>query len=252
MSDFDELVEEAERAPIGGWDFSWLDGRAVEDRPSWQYFDRVVERAIGVAALLEVQAGTGTMIGRLQSVPSLAVAAEGFPPSVAVAAPRLRAAGVHLVVVSEGSPGLPFATDSFDLVICRHPVEVWWNEIARVLRPGGKYFAQHVGPHSLRSLSEFLKGPLPEGSKRDPDVEREGAESAGLVVQRLDLEHPRTVFYDVGAVVCFLRLVPWIVPGFTVAKYRDRLLALHHFIERAGVFETTASRTLIEATKKTP
>lgn len=92
-------------------------------------------------------------------------------------------------------------------------------------------------------------GPLPSTSKRDPDVERRGAEHAGLTVERCDLERPRTAFYDVGAVVYFLRLVPWIAPDFTVPRYRDRLLALHELIERAGVFETTASRTLVQATK---
>ena len=65
----------------------------------------------------------------------------------------------------------------------------------------------------------------------------------------MQLEHPRTAFYDIGAVVYFLRLVPWIVPGFTVARHRDALRALHQVIERDGAFETTASRTLVEATK---
>jgi hypothetical protein len=34
VSDFDDLVEEAEQVPIEGWDFGWLDGRAVEERPT--------------------------------------------------------------------------------------------------------------------------------------------------------------------------------------------------------------------------
>jgi SAM-dependent methyltransferase len=252
MSDFDELIDEAEQAPIGTWDFSWLAGRAVEERPSWRYFDRVLERTAGVATLLEVQAGVGSMIGNLPSLPPIAVATEGFPPSVVVSKPRLRAAGVHLVVTSQTRPGLPFADESFDLVISRHPVEVWWSEIARVLRPGGSYFAQHVGPHSLRSLTEFLMGPLPEESARHPDVERRAAERAGLRVRRMDLEHPRTVFYDIGAIVYFLRLVPWIVPGFGVARYRDRLRDLHQVIERTGAFETTATRTLVDAMRPPP
>jgi hypothetical protein len=60
----------------------------------------------------------------------------------------------------------PFADGTFELVISRHPVEVWWHEIARVLQPGGTYFAQHVGAHSLRSLSEFLMGALPDACAR--------------------------------------------------------------------------------------
>jgi SAM-dependent methyltransferase len=249
VSDFERLVTAAEQAPIEGWDFGWLDGRAVEERPNWRYFDRVAERSSDVSSLLEVQAGVGTMIGSLPSRPRLAVATEGFPPSVAAASPRLRSRRVHLVVTSQTRQALPFAAESFELVISRHPIEVWWREIARVLRPGGTYFAQHVGPHSLRSLSEFLMGPLPDASNRDTEVERRAAEGAGLVVQGMRLERPRTAFFDIGAVVYFLRLVPWIVPDFAVATYRDALRELHKIIERHGVFETSASRTLVEARK---
>ena len=145
---------------------------------------------------------------------------------------------------------LPFTDDTFELVISRHPVEIWWDEIARVLRSGGTYFAQHVGPHSVRQLSEFLMGPLPDRSKRDPDAERRAAEAAGLSVRDLRVERPRIAFYDIGAVVYFLRLVVWTVPGFSVARYRDRLRALHDVIERDGQFETTASRALFEAVKE--
>ena len=107
MTDFDELVDDAAMAPIDGWDFGYLDGRALEERPSWHYFDRVAERAASVASVLEVQAGVGAMIDRLPVLPPRAVATEGFPPSVAVAAHRLQARGVFLVVTSPTSTGLP-------------------------------------------------------------------------------------------------------------------------------------------------
>jgi hypothetical protein len=93
MRGFDALLREAELAPVEGWDFGWLDGRAVEERPSWHYFDKVAERSASSSTLLEVQAGVGRMIGSLPALPRLAVATEGFPPSVAVAAPLLRARG---------------------------------------------------------------------------------------------------------------------------------------------------------------
>lgn len=34
---YEELVAEAVAAPTEGWDFSWFDGRATEERPSWGY-----------------------------------------------------------------------------------------------------------------------------------------------------------------------------------------------------------------------
>jgi ubiquinone/menaquinone biosynthesis C-methylase UbiE len=39
---------------------------------------------------------------------------------------------------------LPFPDGSFDLVTTRHPVAVRWDEVARVLGPGGTYFSQEV------------------------------------------------------------------------------------------------------------
>jgi len=45
---FDELVAEAAAAPVDGWDFSWLDGRATEQRPSWGY-QRLMSRRLAAA-----------------------------------------------------------------------------------------------------------------------------------------------------------------------------------------------------------
>jgi hypothetical protein len=75
------------------------------------------------------------------------------------------------------------------------------------------------------------------------------AEQAGLDLVDLREFRGRMEFYDVAAVVVFLRKVIWIVPGFTVAGYRDRLRALHEQIERDGLFLATSVRFLIEARK---
>jgi hypothetical protein len=92
---------------------------------------------------------------------------------------------------------------------------------------------------------------LVEGDEAAAGLEGVAGEAAGLVVQKMLLEHLHRVFYDIGAVVYFLRLVPWIVPGFSVPEYRDALRELHETIEHHGAFKTSASRTLIEATKPT-
>jgi SAM-dependent methyltransferase len=246
---FDDLVEEAERAPIEGWDFSWLDGRATEERPSWRYSERVAERAAVANRMLDLQSGGGEMLAGLPLLPPLMVATEGYAPNVEVAGRNLRPRGASVVAVHDDRPGLPFASDTFDLVTSRHPVQTWWDEIARVLQPGGTYCSQQVGPDSVRELGEYFTGPWPSESPRDPERARSAATRAGLDVTDLRLERLRTVFDDVGAVVYFLRLVVWIVPGFTVAGYRDRLRGLHEQIERDGPFVAHATRFLIEAHK---
>ncbi len=59
----------------------------------------------------------------------------------------------------------------------------------------------------------------------------------------------RATFSDIGAVVWFLRKVIWTVPGFTVDRYREQLLALHERITTEGPFVAHAQRFLIEATR---
>jgi SAM-dependent methyltransferase len=248
---FDALIEEAEHAPIDGWDFSWLEGRATEERPSWRYSERVAERAAGATRMLDLQSGGGEMLAGLPELPPLLVASEGYGPNVEVAMRTLRPRGASVVATHDDRAAFPFAGETFDLVTSRHPVQTWWTEIARVLRPGGTYCSQQVGPDSVRELGELFAGPWPAGSARDPEVARAAAEAAGLEVTDLRFERLRTVFDDVGAVVYFLRLVVWIVPGFTVAAYRDRLRDLHEQIERDGPFVAHATRFLIEATKPT-
>jgi hypothetical protein len=49
--------------------------------------------------------------------------------------------------------------------------------------------------------------------------------------------------------VYFLRRVIWLVPGFDVEGYRDRLRRLHDQIEASGSFVAFSSRTLMEARK---
>ena len=41
-------------------------------------------------------------------------------------------------------------------------------------------------------------------------------------------------FYDVGAIVYYLKIVPWQINDFSLEKYLPRLEALHEQIQRDG------------------
>jgi SAM-dependent methyltransferase len=248
--DFDAWVAEADSMSVDGWDFSWLDGRATEERPSWGYQRLMGERLARAEAALDIQTGGGEVLAGVPRFPPLLAATESWPPNLAKATALLHPRGA-VVVADEDEPPLPFADEAFDLVTSRHPVTVWWDEIARVLRPGGTYFSQQVGPASAFELVAFFLGEQPDAVKsaRHPDRAREGAAAAGLDVVDLRAESLRMEFFDIGAVVYYLRKVIWMVPGFTVAAYRDRLLAMHRLIEAEGSFAATVTRSLIEARK---
>ncbi|MFB6934165.1 class I SAM-dependent methyltransferase [Streptomyces chartreusis] len=251
---FEELLAEGAAVPTEGWDFSWFEGRATEARPSWGYAVSLADRLAGATAALDLQTGGGEVLdfalGRAPKAPVLTVATEGWPPNVAKATALLAARGVAVVASPEEAP-LPFADAAFDLVTSRHPVRAHWPEIARVLRPGGTYFAQHVGPHSVFELVEYFLGPQPEEVRggRDPERERADAEAAGLEIVDLRAEELRIEFHDIAAVVHFLRKVVWMVPGFTVEAHRPRLEDLHERIESDGPFVAHSTRHLFEARK---
>jgi SAM-dependent methyltransferase len=283
MDDFDVLLTEAAAVPLDGWDFSWFTGRATEQRPSWGYADRVAARLASASSALDVQTGGGEVyayaIGKAQanaigSAQTDAIgsaqagvtgetqvgaigenrggvtgktrtgkwaATESWQP--AVAARTLAPLGGRVVAAD----GLPFADGAFDLVVSRHPVGTDWRGTARILRPGGIFLSQQIGAGTNRELSEAMLGPLPAPDRRHPEQIAAAARDAGLEVLEVRGERLRLEFFDVGAVAYFLRKVVWTVPGFTIAKFRERLRAVHEEITVEGMFVSHAQRVLIEA-----
>ncbi|GAA2234451.1 class I SAM-dependent methyltransferase [Herbiconiux moechotypicola] len=260
---FEVLLAEGGSVPVDGWDFAWFDGRATEQRPSWGYARLAAARVAdpGVAVVLDLQTGGGEVYAEVLEratllrgshpapAPLTALATEGWPPNHALATRRLAPFGAEVALV-EAAPGipLPHPDASVDLALSRHPAYNDWAEIARVLRPGGRSLSQQVGAGSNRGLYEFLMGPHPVGendARSDANLAA-GARAAGLEV--LDLRHESTAveFFDVAAVVHFLRKVLWTVPDFTVERYRERLRALHAHIEENGSFVCSSERVLLE------
>ncbi|GAB2969436.1 class I SAM-dependent methyltransferase [Saccharothrix stipae] len=245
---FDELVAEGASVPVEGWDFSWFEGRATEGRPSWGYSKLLADRMSRAEAALDVQTGGGEVLASIPQAPPVLAATESWPPNLEVARRNLAALGASVVQAEDDGP-LPFPDASFDLMVSRHPVVTRWDEVGRVLRPGGTYLSQQVGMGTLRELTDFMMGPQPVSDGRSTERAVAGLEAAGLTVVDLRSESLWVEFFDVGAVVHFLRKVLWTVPDFTVEAYRDRLVAMHEHIGQEGSFRTSSERFLVEARK---
>ncbi|MBM9504308.1 class I SAM-dependent methyltransferase [Actinacidiphila acididurans] len=261
MSGFDDLLAEGAAVPTEGWDFSWFAGRATEQRPSWGYARLLAGRLAAAESVLDVQTGGGEVLAfaltSAGATPPVLAATEEWQPNVPIARRALAPFGGGVVEVA-ATADLPFPADRFDLVVSRHPVLTRWDEVRRVLRPGGTYLSQQVGSGSVRELTEFMMGsrqvsvhpdlgPYATTAGASPVAAVTSAEAAGLDVVDVRQEALRMEFHDIAAVVHFLRKVIWIVPDFTVPAYRGRLALLHDFIERHGPFVAHAQRFLIEA-----
>lgn len=251
-SDFEAQLVEGGAEPIDGWDFSWLDGRATERPPSWRYLTGLTQRISEATAVLDVQTGGGERfaeaLSRCERIPEILAATESWPPNAAIARQTLHSFGVLVAEVSD-TDQFPFEDESFNLVSSRHPTVKNWSEIYRVLRPNGIYFSQQIGAGTNSELTDFFMGPQLSSNDQRLDVAVSRARLAGLEVLDAREESLPVIFFDIGAVVYFLRKVIWTVPGFSVEKYRDRLKLLYEQIVEDGSFTSHSQRILIEARK---
>jgi len=245
---FEDLLAEGESVPIEGWDFSWFDGRASEQRPSWGYARLMSHRMGTASAALDLQTGGGEVLASIARPPATLCATESWPPNAQIARRNLAPLGGSVVRAHDDQP-LPFRSEAFDLVVSRHPTVVVWPEIARVLRPGGCYLSQQIGIGSNRELYEFFMGPLEHPEGDGTERARDRLTAVGLVEGTLRHESLEVTFDDIAAVVVFLRKVIWTVPDFSVQRYREKLIELHEQIQRNGPFVSHSQRVLVEAFK---
>jgi hypothetical protein len=249
---FDQLLDEGNAEPVEGWDFSWFRGRATEARPSWRYSEGLSERMDGTGAVLDVQTGGGERFAEVllhvSHRPTLLAATESWRPNVDIARASLAPLGVTVHEVPDTAP-FPFEDESFDLVCSRHPTVTQWSEVARVLQFEGTYYSQQIGAGTNSELTDFLMDPQPVSESRRLDRAVSLATGVGLEVINAQEESLTVEFFDVGAVVYFLRKVVWTVPDFSTDKYRERLKLMHDHIKSNGSFRSQSQRYLIEARK---
>ncbi len=74
-------------------------------------------------------------------------------------------------------------------------------------------------------------------------------EQAGLTIINMDKRHGKLRFTDVGAIVYYLKAVPWLVPNFSVQTHQSALFSLQERVENGEDLAFFAGTYLIEAQK---
>jgi SAM-dependent methyltransferase len=229
------LLEDAGRIPFRGWDFSVLGDRLMLEPPPWSFEEIVDECAAVATSMLDMGTGGGEWLSSRRH-PRLTVATESWLPNAPIAASRLRPLGIA-VVQDEGAvdnvdqrPGnargrLAFREAAFDLVMNRHEA-FYASEVRRVLRPGGTFVTQQTSSGS-RQFHELLG--LDRPTLAEFDLERAVAQldTVGFEIERAEAGTVMTVFADIGALAWYLTNMPWAVPGFDTATFKESLLRLH-------------------------
>ena len=243
------LQEEA--TPFTGWDFSHLSGRWHEEHPPWSYEDLARESLHGARSAVDLGTGGGERLSRLaDAFPARMFATEAYEANVPLARERLGPLGVTVLPYRSedlvGGP-LPFDDASLDLVLDRHE-SYDAREVARVLAPGGRFLTQQVDGESLADLLGLFRA-MPAVPEVKLDRFVADATGAGLSIERAEQWWGNSTFSDVGAIVYYLKAIPWSVPGFSVATHAPVLRELQRRLERDEPLQFRAGRFLIVARK---
>ncbi len=245
---FLQSIHEAWKADFSGWDFSWLEGRYVDEEPAWDYRAMVLERMQGIHAMVDMGTGGGEFLSTLRPFPTDTWATEAYVPNVPIARARLEPLGVKLVQFFEDTD-LPLPSNHFDLAINRHD-SFSGKELRRILKPGARFLTQQIGCKNNIRLNELLEEKI-SYEYAGETLEKQVADltSAGFEILQAREDFPQSSFRDVAAVVYYLKVVPWQIPGFTPEAYLKGLEKIHATIQREGELLVPEHRYLIEAVK---
>ncbi len=253
--ELDELIEawkREEQQLLSGWDFSYLDGRMIEEQAPWSYILRAIELMHHSSAVIDLGTGGGERFLKLREYwPKKVVATEAYPPNFRLATERLTPFGVQVLAIQlDETDPMPLATGEFNLVLNRHS-SFNAKEVARILAPGGTFLTQQIhGLWAYDLLAAFdAKPQWPEATleKYVPQLQVEG-----LIIAHTQEWAGRLTFTDVGAIVYYLKAVPWLVPNFSVDTHLKQLLTLQRKLESSQGLAFVARKYLLEAHKALP
>jgi SAM-dependent methyltransferase len=238
-----------EQQPFTGWDFSYLDGRMLEGQPGWSYSSRAAKLLKRSLSVVDLDTGGGERFLKLREYwPKKVVATEHYPPNFKLATERLSPFGVKVLDIEITDSGqMPFVDGEFDLILNRHS---GFNpfEVARVLARGGTFLTQQVhGLWAYDLIAAFDARPQWPDATLEKYVPR--LKAAGLEIVNTQEWSGQLAFTDVGAIVYYLKAVPWLVPGFSVESHLKYLLNLQKQLEGQGTLAFVARKYLIEAHK---
>ncbi|MFS0561853.1 methyltransferase domain-containing protein [Terribacillus sp. 179-K 1B1 HS] len=249
MELFDRFLEDTAK-PFTGWDFSFIEdtGRIQYELLPWSYGSKARKYLFGAGSLLDMGTGGGEFLSNLLPLPAYTAATEGYLPNVPIAKKKLEPYGVRVFQI-KADDQLPLQSDTFDVVLNKHESYAA-AEVNRVLKHNGIFLTQQVGGTDCAELNQLLGAPI-NTSYQDWSL-RTAAEdliSDFTLVEQAEA-FPIMRFYDIGAIVYYLKAIPWQVPQFSVNTYRDALYDLHLFIEKKGFLDVRQHRFLLAAMSK--
>ena len=116
------------------------------------------------------------------------------------------------------------------------------NEIKRILSNGGLFITQQVGSLNAIDLNSSLGSKVNNISDWCLITNIHDCNSAKMHIIDANENIGKYRFYDIGAIVYYLKCIPWQVSDFTIEKYFDRLDIIHKIIVKRGYIDFISHR----------
>ncbi|HDR8180794.1 TPA: class I SAM-dependent methyltransferase [Bacillus thuringiensis] len=241
------LLESA-NTNFSGWDFSFISetGRMKSEPLSWSYGSTAFQLMQHAESMVDMGTGGGEFLSMLQPFPPTIYATEGYTPNVPIARKKLEPLGVTVIEVTDDT-ALPFQDGQFNLIINQHESYAA-SEVKRILSPNGIFLTQQVGGLDCAELNEQFGTPL------NSEFASWSLEAACIELKENEFtileekeEFPFQRFYDIGAIVYYLKAIPWQIPDFTAEGYYEELYRIHEIFLQKGCFDVKQHRFMIKA-----
>lgn len=235
-----------EELSFRGWDFSHLDNRWSQGDIPWSYREIVLEHLKTTDELLDMGTGGGEFLLSLGHPYEKTSVTEAWEVNIELCKEILSPLGVKVYEVEDDS-SLPIADDSFDIVLNRHEAYDL-SEVSRVLRAGGLFITQQVAEKDCESLAKRIDDnykSMYEGFNLSNEIK--SFDEHGFEILYSEEAFPQLKFFDVGAIVYFMKIIQWTFPNFSVENNLTELEELQRQIEHDGEIVTEQHRFIIVA-----
>jgi SAM-dependent methyltransferase len=232
MSNFYEYLTKEFDAQFSGWDFSYVKGRMIEDELQWNYKNIVEKWFNGKEYLLDMHTGGGELLSSLSNLPKKVYATEGYEPNIPIAEKRLKDKNIILKPLTNVNE-IPFENDYFDIIINSHgSYDI--NELKRTLRKDGLFITQQVGGLNGIDINMALETKTMDYVEWCLIKNIEMFQNSEMEIIEYNEHIGKMKFIDMGAIVFYLKCIPWQINDFTIDKYYKKLEIINEVMKKKG------------------
>ncbi|MDR2601470.1 MAG: class I SAM-dependent methyltransferase [Spirochaetaceae bacterium] len=232
MDNLYEYLTKEYNAHFSGWDFSYLDGRMEQEPLHWNYKNIVEKNIFGKEALLDMDTGGGEFLSSLSNLPKNVYATEGYEPNITIAEQKLKEKNIVVKSIKRAGE-IPFDNEYFDIIINRHGAyEI--NGIKRTLKNRGIFITQQVGGLNGIDINIAFETKTMDNVEWCLIKNIEMFKDIGMKIVEFGEHIGKMKFNDIGAVVYYLKCIPWQVEYFSVDTYYKKLEIMDLFANPVG------------------